>query len=384
MVHIPLLFLFPDGVQLLAGGQGVQGADAEHLGLTAGEQAGAVDPGQHAHLGGQGTDLVLGAAVHTVALQQPGLDDLLLELIGELLQVLVHIRILLQILLVPVVDHGVPAGLPHVLVVGIHGGLGLVHEVGHDLVEQLLVELGVVVLHLGLADLGDDLVDEGHLLLDLLVGLHDAGVHDLVGDLVGAGLDHHDLLGGGGHGHIHAAGLALLLVGVEDDLAVAVAHLQAADGAGKGDLRVAHTGGGADHGGHLGGAVVVHAHHGALDAHVVAEVIGEQGAHGPVDQAAGQHGGQRGAALTAHEAAGDAAHGIQLLLKLHRQGEEVDAVPGTGRDGDGHHDGSVAVLDHGAGAGQLGHLAHLDGQGTAAQVHGPALELGEFLVLNDG
>ena len=319
-----------------------------------------------------------------MALQQPGLDDLLLELIGELLQVLVHIRILLQILLVPVVDHGVPAGLPDILVVGIHGGLGLVHEVGHDLVEQLLVELGVVVLHLGLADLGDDLVDEGHLLLDLLVGLHDAGVHDLVGDLVGPGLDHDHLLSGGGHSHVHAGGLALLLIGIEDDLPVHIAHLQAADGAGEGDLGIAHTGRGTDHGGHLGGAVVVHAHDGALDAHVVAEVVGEQGAHGPVDQAAGQHGGQRGAALTAHEAAGDAAHGIQLLLKLHRQGEEVDAVPGTGRDGDGHHDGSVAVLDHGAGAGQLGHLAHLDGQGTAAQVHGPALELGEFLVLNDG
>ena len=265
-----------------------------------------------------------------------------------------------------------------------YGGLGLVHEVSHDLVEELLVELGVLVLHLGLADLGDDLVDEVDLLLDLLVGLHDAGVHDLVGDLVGPGLDHDHLLPGGGHGHVHAAGLALLLVRVEDDLAVAVAHLQAADGAGEGDLRVAHAGGGADHGGHLGGAVVVHAHNGAGDAHVVAEVAGEQGAHGPVDQAAGQHGGQRGAALPAHEGAGDAAHRVQLLLKVHGQGEEVHPVPGAGGHGDGHQDGGVAVLDHGAGVGQLGHLAHLDGQGTAAQVHGPALELREFLVLDDG
>ena len=384
VVHIALLFLFPDGVQLLTGGQGVQGSHGQDLGLAAGEQAGAVDPGQHAHLGGQRTDLVLGTAVYPVTLQQPVLDDLLLELIGELLQVLIHIGILLQILLVPVVDHGVPALLAHVLVVGVHGGLGLVHELGGDLVEQLLIELGVLVLHLGLADLGDDLVDEVDLLADLLVGLHDAGVHDLVGDLVGAGLDHDHLLPGGGHGDIHAGGLALLLVGVEHDLAVHIAHLQAADGAGEGDLGIADAGGSADHGGHLGGAVVIHAHHGAGDAHVVAEVIGEQGAHGPVDQAAGQHGGQRGAALTAHEGAGDAAHGVQLLLKVHGQGEEVHAVTGTGGHGDGHHHGGLAIGDHGGGVGQLGHLAHLDGQGTAAQVHGPALELGEFLVLNDG
>ena len=51
---------------LLAGGQSVQGADGQDLGLAAGEQAGAVDPGQHAHLGGQGTDLVLGAAAVTL------------------------------------------------------------------------------------------------------------------------------------------------------------------------------------------------------------------------------------------------------------------------------------------------------------------------------
>ncbi len=45
VVDIPLLRLVVDGVQLLGGGEGVQGADGEHLGLAAGEQAGAVDPG---------------------------------------------------------------------------------------------------------------------------------------------------------------------------------------------------------------------------------------------------------------------------------------------------------------------------------------------------
>ncbi|SCI52688.1 Uncharacterised protein [uncultured Flavonifractor sp.] len=384
VVHVPLLFLFPDGVQLLRGGQGVQGGHGQDLGLAAGEQAGAVDLGQHAHLGAQGTDLVLGAAVHAVALEQPGLDDLLLELVGELLEILVHLGVLLQVVLVPLVDHGVPALLADVLVVGVHGGLGLVHVLVHDLVEQLLVEVSVVVLHLGLADLGHDVVDEGDLLLDLLVGLHDALVHDVVGDLVGAGLDHDHLLLSGGHGHVHAGGLALLLSGVEDDLAVAVTHLQAADGAGEGDLGVAQAGGHADHGGDLGGAVIVHAHDGAGDAHVVAEVVGEQGADGPVDEAGGQHGGQGGTALTAHEGAGDAAHGVQLLLKVHAQGEEVHAVPGTGGDADGHVDGGVAVAHQSGGVGQLGGLAHLDGEGTAGDLSLEDLVVGELLVGDDG
>jgi hypothetical protein len=76
----------------------------EDLSLAAGKQAGAVDPGQHAHLGGERADFVPGAAVHAMALQQPGLDDLLLELIGDLVQVLVHLGIVLQKQLVPMLD----------------------------------------------------------------------------------------------------------------------------------------------------------------------------------------------------------------------------------------------------------------------------------------
>jgi len=41
------------------------------------------------------------AAIYTVPLQQPGLDDLLLELVGDLLQILVHVGVISQILLVP-------------------------------------------------------------------------------------------------------------------------------------------------------------------------------------------------------------------------------------------------------------------------------------------
>ena len=37
VVHVPLLRSpLPDGIQLLGGGKGVQGTDAEHLGLTRG------------------------------------------------------------------------------------------------------------------------------------------------------------------------------------------------------------------------------------------------------------------------------------------------------------------------------------------------------------
>ena len=284
----------------------------------------------------------------------------------------------------PVVDELVPTLLADVLVVGVHGGLGLVHGGGNDLVEELLIKVGVVIGHGGLADLSGDGPDERHLLFDLLVGLHDGVIHDIVGQLLGAGLDHDDLLLGGGHGEVQLGGVLLLLIGVEDDLAVHIDHLQAADGAGPGNLGIGEAGGHADHGGHLGRAVVVHAHDGACHHHVVAEVIGEEGADGAVDDAAGQYRRQRGLALAAHKRAGDAAHGVELLLKIHAQGEEVHAVTGTGRDGDGHQYGGLAIGDHGGRAGQLGHLAHVDGQRAAAQVHLVDLVVGKLLVSDDG
>ena len=383
VVHVALLRLLPDGVQLLVGGQSVQRADGQDLRLAAGEQAGAVDPGQHAHLGVQGTDLVLLAAIHAVTLQQPLLDDHLLELVGDLLQVLVHVGVLFQVLLVPLFDHGVPALLADVLVIGVHGGLGLVHEVGGDLVEQLVVEVGVGVLELGLADLLHHLIDEGDLLLVLLVGLLDGLEHDIVGHLVGAGLDHDDLLAGGDDGHVQIADLALLAVGVEDQLAVHQAHLQGGHGAVPGNVGDGQGGGGADQRGDLGGAVVVHGHDGAHDGHVVAEVIGEQGADGAVDDAGGQDALLAGTALAAVEAAGNTAHGVHLLLEVHGQGEEVDAVAGTGGGGDAAEDAGVAIAHHDGGVGKLGQLADLQRQGTAGQVHGVFVIVGELALGDD-
>ena len=369
VVHIALLSLLPDGVQLLIGGQGIQGADGEDLGLATGKEAGAVDTGQHAHLGVQRTDLVLLAAVHTVSLQQPRLDDLLLELVGEFFQILIHIRILLQILLVPVLDHLVPAGLPDILIVGIHGGLGLVHKVMNDLVKQLLIEVRVGIVELGLADLGDHLAYEGDLLLILLVGHANGLEHHIVGHLIGAGLDHDHLLAGGDHGDIQITDLALLSVGIEHQLTVHQTHLQGAHGAVPGNVGNGQSGGGADESGNLGGAVVIHSHDGAHHGHIVTEIVGEQGADGAVDDAAGQDALLAGAALTAVKAAGNTAHGVHLLLKVHAQGEEVDAVPGTGSGGDAAEHTGVAVAHHHGGVGQLCQLAHLQSQRPAGQIH---------------
>ena len=240
------------------------------------------------------------------------------------------------------------------------------------------------IVELGLADLGHHLVDEGDLLLILLVGGANGLEHHVVGHLVGAGLDHDHLLAGGHHRHVQIADLALLAGGVKHQLAVHQTHLQSAHGAVPGNVGNGQRGGGADEGGDLGGAVVIHRHHGAHHGHVVAEIIGEQGADRPVDDAAGEHALLAGATLAAVEAAGDAAHGVHLLLKVHAQREEVDAVAGTGRGGDAAEHAGVAVADHDGGVGEFSKLADLKREGTAGELHLVLVVVGELSVGDDG
>src|SRR5699024_2491006 len=285
--------------------------------------------------------------------------------------------------LVPAVDELVPALLADVLVVGVHGGLGLVHGGLDYLLKELLVEVGVLVLELGLADVLDHHVDEVQDGLELLVGLDDALVHDLVRHFLGGGLDHDDLLVRGGDGDVHAVGLALSLGGVEEVLLAVPAEGDAGDGAVEGDVGDGDGGGGADHGGYLRGAVAVNAEDLALDGDVVAQVVGEEGTHGAVDEAARQDGGQAGTALAAHEAAGDAPHGVELLVEVHGEGEVVDAVPRAGGGGDGDEDAGLAVLDEDGGVGELGHAADLHAQGPAAVVYLVDFLVGELLLADD-
>ena len=272
-----------------------------------------------ADLAAEGADLVHCAAVNALAGQQPLLDDLLLELVQDLVHVLHDVGVLLGVLFLHCGDPLVDAGLADVLVVGVHAVFHARKLVLDQLVEQLIVERRVLVLELRLADLGDHLVDEVENRLQMLVSLHDALVHDVLGDLIGLGLDHDDLLVGCSDGGGHAVGLALLLGGVEQILLAVPAEDYARDGAVERNIGDADSGRRADHCGDLGAAVAVNGQHLAGDDDVVAQVGREQGAHGAVDQAGCENRGQAGLTLAAHEAAGDAADRVELFVEVNRR-----------------------------------------------------------------
>ena len=176
--------------------ESLKGADGQDLGLAAGEHAGAVHTGQQTDLGGQRADLVDAAAIDALAvLQQPGADDLLLQLVADEVEVGGG---QLGVLGGDGIHNGQHRGVADVLVVGVHRGLNVREVVGVNVSQQ-----GVVKLHGGealfrLADLGDDAVDERQHLPDLLVTGADGLHHSLLVDLVGTGLDHDDLFLAGG------------------------------------------------------------------------------------------------------------------------------------------------------------------------------------------
>ena len=341
-----------------------------------------MDSGQNANLGSQRTNLVHTAAVYALALEQPLLDDLLLHLVEAHLNMGIEVLVLVGELLGEVQPGGGEPLLPDILVGGIQSVLDLVQAVVHQVVQQLVVDGGLLEGELGLADLGHDAIDELHDLHIGFVGNADGLQHHRLGSLVGLGLDHDHLLEGGGDAHEAVAGVALIGGGVDDIFAVQMAHIGGGHGPVPGHIGRGNGNGSAQGGHDLYGVIVVVGQDGAGDHGVVAELFVEEGTHGPVDDPAVQDAPLAGLALPAVEGAGNPAYGIHTLLKLDGQREVVNTGLGDGVGSAGRQHHGVAVAADALGVGQLSHLTGLYGKGTAADFHFVHLVVGELLVSN--
>ena len=248
---------------------------------------------------------------------------------------------------------------------------------GIDIGQQGMIQLHRGKALLRLADLGHNAVDEGEHLLDLLMTGTDGAHHGLLIDLVGTGLDHDDLFLAGSKGQGEVAVLALLLGGVQHDLTVHQTDKDTGDGAVPRNVRHSDGQRGTVHAGDLCRAVGVLTHDGHRHADIVAHILGEQRADGAVNDAGGEDGMLAGAALAAHKAAGDAACGVELLLKLNAQGEEINAVTRFVAHRDIAQHAGLAVADHRAAVGQTAHFAGLDHKGAACKGRLKLAVLGE-------
>ncbi len=375
VVHVALAVDRLDSVEALPLVEHAQGADGEHLGLAALEEAGAVDQRQVVALDVEGTHLVRATAVHA----QAGLDHGLTH--GVLLELLeLHGDGAGPLVLLLLAELGADAllevgdlGLSGLLVGALDGDLHLVH-VGEDTVVHLGDRLVELVLADGQRAVGlDDLVEELLLLLaeggDGLLAKGHGCEHVLLGDLVGAGLEHGDV--GGGTRELEVeVGVVLLLIGRVDDELLGVAVAADADARQRtleGHAAHSQRGGGAHDRDGVDRVDLVgdQGHRDDLD--LVAEAVGEGRAQRAVDHAGRERGLLGGTGLTLEVAAGDAADRVHLLDEVDRQGEEVVVLALLGDD-DGHVDGGVAALDEALTRRLLGELTGLERVVLAVEV----------------
>ena len=208
----------------------------------------------------------------------------------------------------------------------------------------------------------------------LLAKLH-GGEHVVLGDLLGAGLDHRDEVGRAAQLQVQIGVLALLVGGVDDKLAGL--HVAADAHAGKraleGHAAKRHGQGSTHNVDDVEGVDLVGDERGGDDVHLVAEAVREARANRTVDHARGERGLLAGTALTLEVATRDAAGCVHLLVEVDGQREEVVVLALLGDDHGVEHRG-VALLDQARAGGLLGKLARLKGVGLAVQLKGLGYE----------
>ena len=320
-------------IDLLLVELGAKGAGAEGLGLAAGKDGATVSRRQVVGLAPDGADLVELTAVETGALVEHHVAHGFtlgvvivavnheLDFVGEGLLGIVGIDKLLldggkAVLTLVLVGNALLAEIVALLVDG----------VAHTLAQFLVVHLVAVFALLGLAGLHGQLVEHAALDLDGLVGGLEGVEHHVLTDLLHLAFHHHDVVGSGSHDEVEIGAFDVLHGGVDDILAVEVAHAHLADGAVEGDVAHGEGRSGSQSGQLVGHGVVVAGDEVDVHLNLGVEIVGEEGTQGTVDQAGNEDFMLRGTSLTFEETAREATHGGIFFLIVNGKGHEVDVL----------------------------------------------------------
>ena len=114
------------------------------------------------------------------------------------------------------------------------------------------------------------------------------------------------------------------------------------------------------HGRQLRRTVLIHRQHQVLQRYIVSVVLGEKGAHRPVDDAICEDGVLGSLSLTLVKSARDLSDSVHSLIVLNAQREEINALPGFLRCGCRTKNRRVAIVHEHSAVGLLGHSVHID------------------------
>jgi hypothetical protein len=192
--------------------------------------------------------------------------------------------------------------------------------------------------------------------------------HDVLGDLMRTRLDHDDGVPCARDNQVERGLIDLGEGRIEQQLPIEHAHANACDRTAMrnaADLQGARRAGDRECRRVL---LLVGAQHRRDDLHVVAEVLGEERPHRTVDHPARDRRGFTRPALASRERPGDASRGVELLLVVAGQWEEIDALSRRLRCDRGHEQCRVAEPQHHGTVRLLGDVSGFDDQSLAAVV----------------
>jgi hypothetical protein len=197
--------------------------------------------------------------------------------------------------------------------------------------------------------------------------------HHVFGQLVGAGLDHEDIVIGTGNHQIQAAQVHLLGCRIDHILAVDKADGRGRNRAVPRNVADGQRSRGSDDRQRVHQILAVGAERVDDDLHFVAHALGKERAQRAIHQAGKQNRLLAGTAFTTEETAGDATRSIESFFKFNRHGEEVHPRSNVVAHGGHSHQHRIAVA-HGHGAACLcSQNACFDAQRTSTDLGGEDL-----------
>ena len=325
---------------------GAERGDHDRLRLTAGEQRRAVGARQYADLGDNRAHGFHVTAVDALAgVENVPAHDLGLEVLerdcrqrervlvtgGELGEGVLHLGLCSVNCIVSLHLVGNRVGGPQV-------GLD---QFAHLFLDRRIVRHRELArLFGGLLGEPDDRVDHR---LEMPVAEHHRAEHDVLGQLLGLQLDHQNRVRRAGDDEVELAFRHLVNLRVQHVFVVDEADAGAADRAHERRAAERQRRRRRHHRDDVGIVLEIVRQRGDDDLGVAAPTVGEQRPHRPVDQAGGQRLLLGRPSFALEVAAGDAACGVELLLVVDRQRQEVDAGLGLLRRDHGRDHGGFAV-----------------------------------------
>src|SRR6202035_1753392 len=223
------------------------------------------------------------------------------------------------------------------------GAVSLLHAVIDSLIERQRSHDNFLWLNLivELLDAGDDFLDLG-------VAKFEGFDNFLFGNFERAGLDHHDPVGSASDDDIELAGFLLGNGRIGDELAVKKAHANGSDGIIERQVRAISGGGSSGDGDDIGVVVAISGEHHGDNLGFIAPGIGEERAHGAVNQPGNKDLFFGGAAFAFEKSAWDFAGGVSIFAVVDGQGEKVAIVRLVGHAGADEQDSVAIAGGHGA------------------------------------